>query len=267
MQAARELHAVDILALERALLRFSTLVLEQRWIAELDINPLLVRGSETIALDARVILHPGTHHTPRVPRPAIRPYPEQYAAAWRLRDGTQVSARPIRPEDEPLMVTFHSRLSEASVYSRYFAPLRLDQRIDHLRLARVCFADYERELPLVALVPEPPSSTPAIAAVGRINRVPGTSEAEFALLVADAWQGRGLGARLLNHLLDVARQEQITCLRGLILAANQRMLQLVSKAGFRLERTDGSAECVAVRRLGPARGRADATAAGGPPQR
>ncbi len=84
-----------------------------------------------------------------LPRPAIRPYPTQYVTPWTLKDGTPVTIRPIRPEDEPLMVAFHATLSERSVYMRYFSPLQLSQRIAHERLTRICFVDYDRQTALV----------------------------------------------------------------------------------------------------------------------
>ena len=111
---------VDLAALEQLLVRFSHLVAEQPRIKEIDINPLLVSSGMMVALDARMILH--DHETPEIVLPAlaIRPYPTQYVTAWKLRDGTPVTIRPIRPEDEPLMVAFHKTLSEESVHLSVF---------------------------------------------------------------------------------------------------------------------------------------------------
>src|SRR5205823_1816906 len=135
---------------ERILVRFSQLVVEQKWIKEIDINPLLVSADRILALDARVVLHDASVSEASLPKPAIRPYPSKYVIPWTLKDGTAITIRPIRPEDEPLMVKFHQGLSERSVRLRYFAPLKLGQRVAHERLTRVCFNDYDRELALVA---------------------------------------------------------------------------------------------------------------------
>src|SRR5215211_5577219 len=139
---------VDVAALEKLFVRFSQLVVEQPWIGELDINPLLASPERLIALDARVVLH--DPEVEELPRPAIRPYPRQYVWTEEIRDGTPVFIRPIRPEDEPLMVEFHASLSPQSVYMRYFHMMGLDQRTAHERLTRICFIDYDREMALVA---------------------------------------------------------------------------------------------------------------------
>src|SRR5205814_2962541 len=122
---------------------------EQPRIKEIDINPLLCSPDRMLALDARVVLHPESVPDDKLPKPAIRPYPTQYITDWRLRDGEPVRIRPIRPEDEPLMVRFHKTLSDHSVRLRYFHPIKLDARTAHDRLIRVTFNDYNREMALV----------------------------------------------------------------------------------------------------------------------
>jgi acetyltransferase len=141
---------VDVGALEKLLVRFSQLVVEQPWIKELDINPLLASPERLIALDARVVLHDPQTAEEDLPQTAIRPYPIQYVSEEETPDGERVRVRPIRPEDEPLMVRFHESLSEQSVYMRYFHMMKLDQRTAHERLTRICFIDYDREMALVA---------------------------------------------------------------------------------------------------------------------
>ena len=110
------------------MVRFSALVAEQRWIKEIDINPLLASPDGLIALDARVVVHGPEVTMDQVPKTAIRAYPTRYVAAWTMKDGTAVTIRPIRPEDEPAMVRFHETLSERSVYLRYFHLMNLEQR-------------------------------------------------------------------------------------------------------------------------------------------
>jgi len=226
--------AVNLDALADLLVAFSHLVAEQPWIAEIDINPLLASAERLIALDARVILHPPEKAVGALPRLAIRPYPLEYVSEIRLADGLHLTLRPIRPEDEELLIAFHSTLSEDSVRSRYFGPLSLEMRTGHQRLVRVCHSDYDRELALVAVHGK--GATRKVIAVGRINRLHGTNDAEFAVLVSDAWQGRGLGSHLLEALVHIGRAEKMTRITGTILQSNHSMLDLCRRLGFELHR-------------------------------
>jgi len=224
---------VNLPALEALLVRFSQLVVEQPWIKEIDINPLLATPEHLLALDARIVLHDSTVTPERLPRPTIRPYPSQYVWEWRLKDGTQVTIRPIRPEDEPLMVQFHGTLSERSVYLRYFCSLSLSTRVEHERLVRICFASYDRGFALVADRSNPETGQHEILGVGRfsaINRV----EAEAAVLVSDRWHGLGLGTELLAGVARVAREEKFEKLSGEILRDNLATQTIFKKVGFKL---------------------------------
>jgi acetyltransferase len=223
----------DLMALEQILVNFSLLVAEQRWIKEIDVNPLLVSSDQILALDARIILHGQDVASESLPQLAIRPYPMQYASPWAMPDGTAVTIRPIRPEDEPLMVDFHSSLSERSVYLRYFHAMQLPKRIAHDRLTRICFIDYEREMALVVLHHDPETGKPEILAVGRLIKVHGRREGEFAVLVSDSWHHRGLGFELLKRLVDIGRDEGLTRIFGEILPENRDMLRVCDKLGFR----------------------------------
>jgi acetyltransferase len=228
---------VDLAGLEEVLVRFSQLVAEQRALTEIDINPLLACADRLIALDARVVLHGADVAESTLPRLAIRPYPTQYVAAWTLNDGTPITIRPIRPEDEPLMVAFHQTLSEESVYLRYFAPLGLSQRVAHERLIRICFTDYDREIGLVAEQHDRADGGHEIIAVGRLMKVHGSDAAEFALLVSDRFQRRGLGTELLRRLLDVGCEEKLGRIVAEILPENTRMLRICQRLGFQLKHT------------------------------
>ena len=150
LKGVRGRKPVDLAALEQLLVRFSHLVVEQRWIKEIDINPLLASPEGLVVLDARVIAHPPELPEDQWPRPAIRPYPTQYVSPWTSTNGIPLLIRPIRPEDEPLLVQFHEALSERSVAFRYFHAIKLGQRVAHDRLTRICFIDYDREMALVA---------------------------------------------------------------------------------------------------------------------
>jgi acetyltransferase len=169
----------------------------------------------------------------KLPHPVIRPYPSQYISSWVLKDGTSVILRPIRPEDEKLIVNFHERLSEDSVYMRYLAPLHLSQRIAHERLIKVCFNDYDRELGLVAVHQNRQTREQEILGIGRLVKSRSANKAEFSLLVVDKHQRSGLGKELLRRLVHVAREQGLSQIIGYILHANRAMLHLSEKLGFR----------------------------------
>ena len=248
LKGVRGRKPVDLAALEEILVRFSHLILEQRWIKEIDINPLLASASGLIALDARVVLHGAEVKEEQLPKTAIRPYPAQYTHKKKLKDGSNAVIRPIRPEDEPLMIKFHKSLSEASVYYRYFGALKLEQRVSHERLARICFNDYDREIALVVERQVPKSDEHEILGVARLSKVFGTREAEYAIIVTDKWQGQGLGVELTTRLEEVARAEGVDVLRAVMLPENREMQRLAEKAGFDIERS-GDGEVVAELRL------------------
>lgn len=234
----------DIPALEQLLVRFSQLIVENPFIAELDINPLWIgaasAGTHLLALDARVVLHDRSVPDDKLPRPAIRPYPQQYVRKFTLKDGTDVTIRPIRPEDEPLLVHFHSMLSEQSVRYRYFAPLKLGQRVAHERLIRVCFNDYDRDLALVVEHRRPTVAggynESEVLAVGRLSKTARRTEGEFALIVRDDWQNKGLGKKLLSMLVEIGRDERLERITGDIVAENLEMQRVAEKVGFKLAR-------------------------------
>ncbi|MGL5807594.1 MAG: GNAT family N-acetyltransferase, partial [Xenococcaceae cyanobacterium] len=242
LQGVRGRQPVDLAALEELLVRFSQLVVEQRWIEEIDINPLLAtplgekNSQPLLALDARIVVHKPNLTQEQLPKLAIRPYPTQYVIPWTLNDGTVITIRPIRPEDEPLAVRFHKTLSEQSVYFRYFHLIKLTQRIAHERLMRLCFIDYDREMALVADYKNPETGNHEILAVGRLSKLHGISEAEFSMLVSDPFQCRGLGTELLKRLLQVGRDEQLKQINADILPENLAMQRVCEKVGFRLDR-------------------------------
>ncbi len=166
--------------------------------------------------------------------PAMRPYPSQYVSQWTMKDGTQVTIRPIRPEDEPLMVKFHGTLSDRTVYLRYFCSLSLARRTAHDRLVRICFIDYEREMVLVAEYKDPQSAELYILAVGRLNKLQMDKEAEVAVVVSDEYQRRGLATELLRRLIQVARDEKLSRIVAEMLRDNLAIQIILKKFGFRL---------------------------------
>ncbi|HYW45587.1 MAG TPA: bifunctional acetate--CoA ligase family protein/GNAT family N-acetyltransferase [Bryobacteraceae bacterium] len=226
---------VDLAALEMLMVRFSGLVAEQRWIKEIDINPLLASPDGLIALDARVVVHGPEVTLEQLPRTAIRAYPTRFVSPWTLKDGTAVTIRPIRPEDEPAMVRFHETLSERSVYLRYFHIMNLEQRTTHERLTRICFIDYDREMALVAERRNPETGESEILGVSRLMKIHGTRDAEVAVLISDAWQGRGLGKELLGRLITVGAHEKLARLVADVLPDNRGVMRICEKLGFSLK--------------------------------
>jgi len=231
LKGVRGRKPVPLDELEQLMVRFSYLVAEQRWIKEIDINPLLASEQALIALDARVVLHPAHISEAELPRTAITPYPVEYVAPWTLHDGTAVLIRPIRPEDEPLLVEFHHTLSEQSVYQRYFHPFPLSERIAHERLTRIAFINYEREMALVAERRDE-AYKPHIIGVGRLIKLRGGKEAEFAILISDEYQHQGLGTELLSRLVAIGRREGVKRIIADILPDNAAMIRVSEQVGF-----------------------------------
>jgi acetyltransferase len=237
LKGVRGQEPVDEAELERLLVLFSQLVVEQPWIKEIDINPLLASSEGLLALDARVVLHDPETEERELPQPAVRPYPVQYVQNVETPDGEPVTVRPIRPEDEPLMVKFHQSLSERSIYMRYFHMMNLDQRTTHDRLTRICFIDYDREMALVVERRDPETGEREIMGVGRLSRLGGSrEEAEYSILISDAFQRRGLGTLLLERLLEVGREEGLQRITAEILYDNRAMQGISRKLGFKLRR-------------------------------
>jgi acetyltransferase len=183
--------------------------------------------------------HDPTLSAARLPRPAIRPYPAHYIREWNL-DGNPITIRPIRPEDEPLMVRFHETLSERSVYLRYFFSLSLSARVEHERLVRICFAGYDRGFALVADRLNPETGEHEILGVGRFTAIN-----EVAVLVTDRWQRRGVGTELLTSVAHVARSENFQRLSGEILRENVATQAVFKKVGFKLKAMDDPASVMA----------------------
>ncbi|MBK9123269.1 MAG: bifunctional acetate--CoA ligase family protein/GNAT family N-acetyltransferase [Chloroflexi bacterium] len=231
LKGVRGRKAVDMPALERLMVRFSQLVVEQPWIKEIDINPLLASSERFVALDARVVLMPPDTDEAELPRPAIRPYPRQYIHPWTSKTGDEFEIRPIRPEDEPLVSKFHEHLSERSVYLRYFSMMKLGQRIAHDRLSRLAFIDYDREMALVA-VRRSSNGEPEILGIGRLTKAYGRGEAEYGLLISDLYQRMGLGTELLKRLIEWGKAEHVKQIWAYVLPENTGMLKICKALGF-----------------------------------
>ncbi len=237
---------VDLEALEKLLIRFSQLVAEQPLIKEIDVNRLLAypRARGAIALDARMILFEPDWPAASRSTLVIRPYPAQYVRSWKLADGTAVTIRPIRPEDEPLMVTFHKSLSEETVHLRYFGFPGGEALAAHERLVQICFCDYDRAIALIVETIHAAEDQRQIIAVARLIKAYGANEAEVAIVISDDWQGKGLGTKLLGDLVTIGRAEGLERIVGYILPENYVMQHICRKLGFtlRYDRFEGAME-------------------------
>jgi acetyltransferase len=239
LDAHRDIPAADAAALSAILEGVSRMVCALPWLAEMDLNPVIAHPGGAVIADARIVIDPSRLEAPpRYGHMAIHPYPAELEGELRLRDGSVVAVRPIRPEDADLERQFVDALSERSRYQRFI------NQMSHLpprMLARFTQLDYDRELALVALAPD----GKAFVGVARYAPNADGETAEFALTVADAWQGRGVGHALLERLCDCARAAGYRELVGHILNANQEMLDLARHLGFIPSGRDGELVTVA----------------------
>jgi acetyltransferase len=241
LQAYRGVPAVDFDALCALLASVSRMVGLLPWLREMDLNPVLAHPGGAAILDARVVIDPAQPEraAPRYPHMAIHPYPAEMEEEVALRDGQRVRLRPMRPEDVELEKRFFDALSERSRYQRFMQHMA---KLPPEMLARFTQLDYDRELALIA------ERSGEFIAVGRYAPNADGASAEFALVVADAWQGKGLGRILLERLCHAARAAGYRALYGNILSANHDMLELAARLGF-VEAARSGPEVSVVRRL------------------
>jgi acetyltransferase len=232
--AFRGMPPIDREALEAVLLRVSEMVCELPQVAELDINPLVVDEAGVVALDARVVVRMPPPSRGRYGHMAIHPYPPGLARTVKLEDGTPVLLRPIRPEDAEIETEFVHKLSETSRYLRFMSAVR---ELTPAMLARFTQIDYDREMAIIAVVESEGHEVQVGVARYVIN--PDGETAEFAIVVADQWQRRGLGRRMMAALSEVARARGIRSLIGFVLGGNHSMLQLCEKLGFEISESAG----------------------------
>ncbi len=227
LRGVRGQKAVDLEALETLLARFSQLLVDFPEIQEVDLNPVLAAPECVVALDARILLCPASRPAEQCPRLAIPPYPNQYVGKFRLRDGREATVRPIRPEDEPLIIALHAAHSEHTIRMRFFSMVK---SLSRESLIRLCHLDYDREMALTAVMQE--GGEPRLLGVSRYYLTPETGAAEFALVVSDAYHRQGLGRHLMQRLLDIARERGVRRLVGQVLTENAPMLALMQSLGF-----------------------------------
>jgi acetyltransferase len=227
---------VDMKLLEQVMVRFSNMIVDFPEIAEMDINPLVVAGGSLLVLDARVIIDPkAVEHPETHPHLVIMPYPSKYVMPWRLKDGTEVTLRPIRPEDEPMELEFIRGLSTESSRFRFF---QIIKDLPHDALVRFCNIDYDREMAFIAETRE--DSRRVEIGVSRLILESNKKRGEFAVVIADKYQGKGLGIKLVDMLIEVAREKGVESIYGIIMSENLDMIKLCEKLGFSIRREQES---------------------------
>jgi acetyltransferase len=231
----RNIPPVDRGLVEEILIRLGRLVTDFPEIDALDINPVLVSQGGLVAVDARVVVKPSVKVAPG--HLVISSYPWEQEAEDVTVDNERIHIRPIRPEDAGLMIEHFNALSPKSVYQRFFFPMK---QLSKWMLIRLTQVDYDREVALIALLDTP--SGQKMAGVARVIREANGKNGEFAVAVADQWQGRGIGVSLLKRCLRIAKQKGFETVWGLVIAENRQMLKLGKKLGFEVARVSGSSE-------------------------
>lgn len=231
--AFRHMPPADMEALISVLLRVSEMVCELPCLKEMDINPLIVDESGALAVDARIVVDDRPPPNDRYAHMAIHPYPTHLESHWQQADGTDILIRPIRPEDAEIEQEFVRNLSNEAKYFRFMDTL---QELSQTMLVRFTQIDYDREMALIAVTGEGDTETELAVARYVIN--PDGESCEFALVVADDWQKRGFGRKLMIRLMEAARAKGLRSMEGEVLGSNRPMLKLVQALGFKITTSD-----------------------------
>ena len=225
---------INLMRLEQIVVSFANLITDFPEIDEMDINPLAMVRGDAMALDARIIIDPGRlEYYPPYPHLVIAPYPTKYITPYTLSDGRQVLLRPIRPEDEPLEREMLASLSPETIRGRFFQSIK---NLSHAELTRFCNIDYEREMAFVVELRE--GAVRKMVGVSRIIIESDFRAGEFAVLVQDGYQNKGLGRKLLDMVIGIAQEKNLEMLYGIVLSDNYRMLDICRQSGFSLERLE-----------------------------
>jgi acetyltransferase len=221
--------------LEEILMRVSQLVTDIEHIEELDINPLFLGDTWASAVNARVIVVPSS--TPSPLHLVISPYPNEFENKVFREGFGELLIRPIRPEDAPLLLSLYESLSPRSIYMRFFTPLRSFQNSMLVRFTQI---DYDREIALVAI--QEIEGEEKMLGVSRVILDIKKHHGEFAVIVSDACQGKGIGAELLSQCLSIAKGRGVESVMGVVLTENTQMLALGRKLGFKIARVPCTSE-------------------------
>jgi acetyltransferase len=229
LKGYRNFPAANIKLLEEITVRFSQMLVDFPQLKEVDINPLFINEKEAYAFDARIMIDPQKVFQKFEPHQqlVITPYPTRYESTWRLRDGRSVLLRPIRPEDEPLWLEMFQNFSEESVRYRFFQILK---DTPHETRVRYCNIDYDREIAIVAEMND--EGRRRILGVARVSIEPDGKTGELAFIVADPWQGLGLGTKLVDYVLEICVDMKLETIYAIMLADNYRAINLMQKMGF-----------------------------------
>lgn len=228
LQGYRNRPPADLRQLEQIVVSFSNLIVDFPEIQEMDINPIAISNGRPYALDARIVIDASMlDHAQPYPHLVITPYPTRYATPWTLPDGTAVLIRPMKPEDEPLINEMLSSASEETVRMRYFQAIKQTTHDMHIRL---CSMDYDREFRVAAELRE--GEKRKIIGTARLVTEPATKSAEYAVIVADPYHGKGLGYKLVDVLIGIAHDKGLEEVYGLVQTKNRRMLGVCRKLGF-----------------------------------
>ena len=226
--------APKVKVIEETLVKFSQLVIDFPEIKEIDVNPLIVTGSSVVAVDARIVIDSERINQRIEPHEhlVIAPYPSKYVSEWKLKNDVSVALRPIRPEDEVRFNGLFKSLSPETMRLRFFEIIK---ELSHETLTRYCNLDYDRE---IAIVAEPKNDSAKLIGAVRLIIDPNRQSGEFAVLVGDEWQGRGLGSKLIDALVRVAKDMRLKRVYGDVLPDNFKMLGLMDAKGFKREIKD-----------------------------
>jgi acetyl coenzyme A synthetase (ADP forming)-like protein len=235
LQGFRGKAPADFRELEEILVSFSNLIVDFPEIAEIDINPLAIADGRAYALDARIVIDMDyIEGGPLYPHLVVAPYPTRYVASWKLPDGVEVLLRPIKPEDEGLMHDLAASVSDETIKTRFFSPIR---PMSHEWLILFCNIDYDRHMAIVAEITE--GGNRKIIGVGRVIMYPDLRSGELALLVHDRYQRQGLGYELMQVIIGIGRDKGLAEVAGDVLADNEKMLKLARKLGFTVRLAPG----------------------------
>ncbi len=232
LKGYRNRPAADMERLEEMIIRLSQLLIDFPEIAELDMNPVLIKDGNPVAVDARILVSP--LEVPSSLHLVISPYPQKEESHMVSVDGRRIFIRPVKPEDAPLFTALFKTLSPTTIYYRFFGSLK---ELRPEMLARFTQIDYDREVALVAIDDE--SETDSMLGVARIIGDPDGETGEFAVLVGDAWQGKGIGSSLLENCLSIAKKQGFETIIGIVLHENKNMLALGKKLGFEIKKDPG----------------------------
>ncbi len=237
LQGYRGRPGVDLQDLQFLLMKFSYLVMDFPEIKEIDINPYVVDSAGGMVLDSHIVLEklPAKQGHFTYDHLAISPYPGQYTKEVLMKNGEVALFRPIRPEDEPLEAEMFEKLSRESIYFRFFGYV---PKMSHKFLVRFTHIDYDRELAIVAEVEE--QGRKMLAGVVRLVNDYSNDSAEFAIIVADPWHGQGLGGKLMDFMIGIAKERGLERIHAEALMSNEVMLKMFERRGFQVVKRDST---------------------------